>query len=634
MEKSAHPSLAVPPWLAAVVCLVFPVIEFSYAGVPADAFHAAISVAQGAPTLNCPSAGGLQYQVQQSTDLVHWTDYGATVVGTGGSLTTALPPPTANVFYRVQERDFFNGQPPLITVLSKSVDSIAPHSSTTHAITVQIASSGGVIGKAPVTVSLVNGDAQLSSNGGAMTSSATGFMTDSSGTVSISVKTGNSFTLNTVRIASGTAAPVDISFRAYGDYSGFYCYYEGDLEEFLATNIYGRLHSNAGVWIGTSNASELDVFADVSAQNGIHNGYVPADSGFLHPSPPNPYKIVPPARTDQLVASWLGMPAFNTNDINPNNDSPRELIETPIVGYSDPFQAIRLSNLATITILLNSTSGTSSVYLGQSYSRTTAPAPVSAAILAAMRPTAQINDYREGSYVKLTTFDVSVLLNAITTNYGPFNGIIYLADLATPDQTKKAIRFINGATLPNLATGLTLASPNGVYLQGGFNCGSSPYSDTSAGFANPPSTADVLGNDSYFQTYPVAAGYARKPVMIACDAFTCLSNNWVDANSTNNVNNRIATSTTMNLVVLTGNVPTNSGSYSGGVTGTIRLMESWAGKTLTFYGSVIAPFSSAAFNGLWMYASYQPPKRYWFYDPLFLTTPPPGLPPMQLTPTP
>jgi hypothetical protein len=483
--------------------------------------------------------------------------------------------------------------------------------------------------------------------------------TDSSGNVSIWIESGNSFNLDTVEITAGSAAPVDVTFRPIGDYAGFYGYFEGDLEEFDSgnTSLYGKLHANAGCWLGG-----LSSYADISAQTGIYNTYLPADprSHSRSPEPPALYSLIPPARSDLLVASWVGQPTFKSTDANPNNDGPRELIETPSPFYPDPFQAVRLANLASVAIVLDSSQPVGSqawlqVFLGPGFSQSQAPLALRSAILAAMAGQTSLGgellDDREAGTVLVTNFDVQALLQAMTNSTafaqtGGFNGIIFIEDVSglTSGSPKKAIRFFNGAAIPNLANsanpngGLSLISPNGVYLKGDFNCGSSPYSNSSAGNLNPPTSADVLANngsgDTAFQSFPVAAGYVRKPVMIACDAFTALSNSWSDANSTASLSSRVASSTTMNLLVLTGNVPTTSSSYSGGLTGTIRLAESWTDETLTFYGALVVPFASVSFVGHWSAASYNPPVRNWYYDPLFQTAAPPGLPLVQLNPVP
>src|SRR6185503_18868896 len=101
------------------------------------------------------------------------------------------------------------------------------------------------------------------------------------------------------------------------------------------------------------------------------------------------------------------------------------------------------------------------------------------------------------------------------------------------------IRLINGQTLPS--RGLTVASPNPLYVKGHYN---------------QPTTAH-LGTTNTSNA---------KPASLVSDALTILSANWTDASSSADYETRNAASTTVNAAILTGIVETtNSPSiYSGG----------------------------------------------------------------------
>jgi len=664
----------------------------------ADVFRARMETVGDALYLKWPSVAAKLYTIEKSTDLATWAPLGASVAGTGTEIAAQLPAPTAAIYYRVSVRDqnsdsdsltdweemilgtnpniadtdgdgvnddveylqgtdpldYYNGVVPSVTIVSSAPAVFAPRSMSAGPITIEVRNGGNLANNAPVTFSVVSGDSQLSLDGSAVVSAPQSLRTDSSGRAQIWVKSGNSFTFNTVRAVAGTASPVDIAFRPVGDYSDFFAYYEGELEIAGISSFYGRVHSNGTAYVESDSDGSTTFYADISAQLGIIKGVDPnSPNAASINNLPYSYTLAPGVRRDSLSAAWVNAPAFNSGDSNPNNDDPRELIESANLSYPDSFQQIRLANLASIVIEINSANTmnpTATVYVRNAPGQplTAAPFSLRTNVTSAMRTPGQsstiattINDFRESSVIYVTSFDVHALLQAASA-FASFNGIIFVEDATTVPAggPKRTIRFFNGATIPDLTStndptgGLSLVSPNPVFLQGDFNCGSSPYSNTAAGQTSRPSTVDVLANnrtgDAYFQSYPVGSGYVRRPAMIACDAFTAFSNSWSDANSS--IRAPFATSTTMNLLVLTGDVPTVSMSYSGGLANVVRLAENWSGRSLTIYGAFAVLFPSEIFTGQWMSQSYTPPNRAWYYDPMFQTTPPPGLPQIQLAP--
>ncbi len=659
----------------------------------ADAFRARIELAQGIPYLKWPSVAGKVYTIQQSTDLATWTNCGASIQGTGAEISSQLPAATAgNISYRVSVQDqdsdgdgltdweemilgtnpnladtdgdgvsdgqeyllgtdpldYFNGVAPSIVVVNSAPDVFAPRTVSAIPATVQVLLGGNPASNAPVTFSLTLGDSQLSADQTNFTTSPVSLRTDANGNANVWIHSGNSFVLNSFQAAAGTASSPSLTFRPIGDYSDFFGYYEGDLEfhgiSVTSPGIFGRLHSNTTAYVGSSAAGAVTLYANISAKSAIDIGFAPqdtVDTGTLYP-----FSTAPGVSAERLTASWVAAPAFNSTDPNPNNQGPRELIEVANFSYPDPIQNIRLANIAGLVIQFSSsTGGLPTVTVQGTAGGFTLPSVAASAITASMTKST-VQDFREAASVMVSSFDVQALLQA-TLNYfstsgiGQFNGIIFIQDAAATSSHKTAIRFLHGATIPDLTNssnpngGLSLVTPNAVYLQGDFNCGTSPTSNTTA---SPPTAVDATANnmtgDNYFQTYGVGKGYHRRPVMIACDAFTLFSNAWSDANSSASLSSRVATNTTINLFVLTGNVPTTTQSVSGGFENVIRFAENWSGKKATFYGSVAVPFSSIYFTGMWAAASYAPPLRQWYYDPMFQMTPPPGLPTIRLDPAP
>jgi hypothetical protein len=261
-----------------------------------------------------------------------------------------------------------------------------------------------------------------------------------------------------------------------------------------------------------------------------------------------------------------------------------------------------------------------------------------------------VQDDREGGSVRLVTLNLSKIENiaGLTATYKAnsvapyFNGIVYIYDSSAtshplypdgnndplhPDGTanlnvnlkddgtisatavKRGIRIKGGSKIP--VSGLTIASSNPVYVQGDFNTGGNPPSNS-----GDPADADT----------PQVLGYKRAPCSILADAVNILSNTWSDGNAGGAPT---ASNTTVNAAIVSGIVPTpplgGGGSYSGGAENFPRFLEDWTGKTLTYYGSMVELYKSQQSTGKWTCCSvYSPPIRQWYFDNNFKVTPPPG----------
>ncbi len=107
------------------------------------------------------------------------------------------------------------------------------------------------------------------------------------------------------------------------------------------------------------------------------------------------------------------------------------------------------------------------------------------------------------------------------------------------------------------------------------------------------------------------------------DAVNILSNSWLDSRSGTNP---VASPTTVNAAIISGNVPSGNGYYSGGVENFPRFLENWGGKQFTYYGSMIQLYQSKQAIGNWGAANvYGAPNRAWNFDTNFISTPPPGV---------
>ncbi|HEY1171829.1 MAG TPA: hypothetical protein VGH19_10700 [Verrucomicrobiae bacterium] len=173
-----------------------------------------------------------------------------------------------------------------------------------------------------------------------------------------------------------------------------------------------------------------------------------------------------------------------------------------------------------------------------------------------------------------------------------------------------AVRLTNGISLPS--NGLTVSTPNGLYVAGSYNCPTAAHLGTT-------NTSDV------------------KPASLVCDALTILSSNWKDSQGSASYTDRDASDTTVNAAILTGNVKaggTNGDDPpSGGAHNLPRFLEDWSNRTCTINGSLVCLFESQQANGQFVTTGqtdtyYNPPTRNWSFDKNFLNPNklPPGTP--------
>ncbi len=200
---------------------------------------------------------------------------------------------------------------------------------------------------------------------------------------------------------------------------------------------------------------------------------------------------------------------------------------------------------------------------------------------------------------------------------------------------RRGVRLINGTVLPGTydanvpanTKGFTLASENGVYVQGNYNATDveSIGSPTPADDYNPHDTPNHI------------------PASVAGDSITILSNNWKDARSFRypfSLSGRQATDTVIRFAILSGDAissieanPNQGGGdprLTGGVHNFKRFLEDWGANTLSYSGSLINLYNSHNNNGAFKCCTsvYSPPNRNWTFDVSFMdpTRLPPGTP--------
>lgn len=168
---------------------------------------------------------------------------------------------------------------------------------------------------------------------------------------------------------------------------------------------------------------------------------------------------------------------------------------------------------------------------------------------------------------------------------------------------------------------MTIASDNGVYIQGDYNTGGSVPLDVPANDPTKPGYATGTAA-------PQATGYTRYASAVMADAVTILSNNWKDSNASSTLSARIATPTTVNTAIMAGDVPSNlnnNGIASGGAHNFPRFLENWNAINFTYWGSLVEAYRSEEFMGTWQTGNvYYWPNRMWNFDTNFTTHQPPG----------
>jgi len=381
------------------------------------------------------------------------------------------------------------------------------------------------------------------------------------------------------------------------------------------------------------------------------------------------------------------------SDFNLNNDGYHEMVELPVttnpshssVPQTDPLQidaadSERLSNNAdyqifvdadnNVTVYKGSQSGTTNVI---TYAQITSGDDFTA-IMGAITTNTTLKDGREGDNVRVVNVDVGAITTGsnaakITDNVGKTDGLLlYIQDTSAGTSVKtngysnyttsatssgnlttalnaggatvtsnarRGVRLVNGGVLPS--AGLTVATPNPVYIQGDYNSGATTnYSSAANGTSSaaaltvtnkPPSDGSSAYPSGTSAPTEYNSTYTKVAAAVVGDSVTVLSNSWSDGNSTAATSSRVPTNTTINAAVVAGNVPTSTSAYSGGIENFPRLLENWTGSLyLTIHGSFGLLYDSEQATGTWNGSVYGVPSRRWFYDSILQDKNPPGFP--------
>lgn len=354
----------------------------------------------------------------------------------------------------------------------------------------------------------------------------------------------------------------------------FAVFYGNDLEIAPGADmtLIGRVHSNGNMWLQAASNLRMDSYVTCSGNivhgrkgpGSIDNGnvYIKDETGayqnmknsdgtFLEASDANWY--------DSASTRWGGRvqdSAFGQGPLNlplTNVGDPHKLIERAS-GNADSYE-----NHADLRVI----NGVVEAKVAGTWVDITATLP------AGTVATKTFYDGRELATVSATEIDISKLK---TTTYWPSSGVAYFSDNRSGF---RAARLVNGS---NLGQPLSFFSENPVYVKGDFNT------------------------------------VSKQPCAIAGDAVTFLSNNWNDANSTLAKSSRVATQTTVNASIMTGNTNTTSSNYNGGLENLPRFLEKWTSVKFIYKGSLVNLWNSQQATGNWNGSYYDPPIRQWSYD--------------------
>jgi hypothetical protein len=379
----------------------------------------------------------------------------------------------------------------------------------------------------------------------------------------------------------------------------FAIFYNMDLEVNPGPNmnVTGRVHSNGKIY--NQPQATLNYMSHVTAGDKIVIGKSPLD-----PTSRTPGTVNFLGESDSGV-STISLPIGTNNtpvavrqvvEVPPTNE-----VATSLMGQQ------RYYNKADLIVLVSNSTVTVKSGLWNNFA-TAVPASQYSSWL---NTNGGFTNAREAKTVKPVNIDVAALKLWSATNVTIRANLLRDVDSIYVDDTRftaanttyeTGIRLTNGQTLPPL--GLTVASPNPVYVQGNYN----------APTAN-------LGTTNTLNT---------KPASIIADAIMVLSTAWNDSNSGSGLSSRVASPTTVNSAFLAGIVASNGSYYSGGVENFPRFLEDWSSKMFTYNGSMVVMFPSQFATGFWggNNNTYSAPNRNWAFDLNFMdaTKLPPGTP--------
>lgn len=281
---------------------------------------------------------------------------------------------------------------------------------------------------------------------------------------------------------------------------------------------------------------------------------------------------------DSASSFWSGRVqdrAFGQTSLNlpVADDDAHKIIERASGGNDDSYE-----NRASLKII----NGVAFEKMGESWVNISGSLPAGTIIDSDADPSLSFYDAHEEKSVANTQIDIDLLR---TSGHFPDNGVIYISDhRSRPADEMNGVSLINGSEIGSPSgEGLTIACENPLYVEGNFNT------------------------------------VRKEPVSVLSDAVTFLSNNWDPLLSGNQYSDRNATTTTVNMAFITGDLEASGTNYGGGLENLPRFLEDWNGTDFNLTGSMVQGWHSRQAKGTWRYidaanAYYSAPTRNWTFD--------------------
>ena len=418
---------------------------------------------------------------------------------------------------------------------------------------------------------------------------------------------------------SQTEAQLDLLFKArLVPLFQFAVFYNKDLEILPGPTmtLSGPVHTNADMYL-YSNSSSLTIQGQVTAAGKIYRG---RKDGSVTPNcsnqqvyiydPTSARSLIPSCPSRTLVTATIAAPFNNMVQFGV------PIVTVPAPDVFDPTPGKIYWDHADLRLVLamNASNSPVGVQVHNQDDTTNAAATTtlnacSGSISGKAVGTTTMYNYRESNNVRLLEVDLRALFDCLY-NSNWFNtgkalsdttdgGLVFHFTVKGPRsalaQSLYGMRVRNASQLQSTnaaaprVKGLTVISDQAAYLLGNYN-----------------STNKI-------------------PAAVMADTINELSNAWNDANASNGVGSRIASSTTYNTAFLSGTDTTGSiegtggqgGAYNGGVENYPRFHEDWTGMVNTYRGSFVSLGRPNHASGSWGSQSYNPPSRDWNYDTSF-----------------
>lgn len=356
----------------------------------------------------------------------------------------------------------------------------------------------------------------------------------------------------------------------------FAVFYDNDLEIAPGPDmtLIGRVHTNGNLWVQSGSNLNMDSYV-TSFKNFRHGRKGPGtvdDGNILIKDTKGNYKNMKNGDDSFLQstdANWYDSASTRWGGRVQDSTFSLQELRVPLTASGDPHKILERSpgnpdsyeDRADFKII----NSTAYYKIGGVWQNVTALLP------AGTITDTTFYDAREATSVKSTDLDMAKL---VLSGYFPPNGMIYASD--HHGGSLNALRLINGS---DIGGPLSVFSENPMYIKGDYNT------------------------------------VNKQPASLAADAITFLSNSWDDLKSTLPVDARVATATTCNASIMTGNTNTTSTNYNGGLENLPRFLEKWTGVTFTFTGSMVNLWNSQQAAAPWASDTYcKAPIRQWSYD--------------------